>query len=313
MRLAKHCASSTAQQQHQAHQQGPDISHLHLLLQSQWDHAKNLQFGNILIKPFSHKTVWWRCSECPNGDTHEWQAVVRSRTIGLGRSSSNGCPYCAGKAVCPHNSLAVNCPAVAAQWSATNADKPEDYTAGSGAHKVWRCGACDQEWTAVIRTRTKLHTGCPHCYGQKRMTKRQKQPPVVENQHAMYHWDWAFSKAAGLDPHTLSSSSHKHIRWICHKCPRGQSHSWTTTVSSLCKGSGCPSCSGRKACVCNSLQSLHPDLAAEWDYSQNIGTPDDYSAQSNKKMWWRNNKRGSFEAYIHLRTQCRQKPNRSAS
>ena len=43
-----------------------------------------------------------------------------------------------------------------------------------------------------------------------------------------------------------------------------------------------------------SLQSLHPAVPAEWDYSKNTAVPADYPASSNKKVWWRNSKRGSF-------------------
>ena len=57
--------------------------------------------------------------------------------------------------------------------------------------------------------------------------------------------------------------------------------------------------------MCNSLQSLSPDVAAEWDYTRNAGTPDDYPAYSGSKVWWYNDKRGSFQARIGSRTYMR--------
>ena len=115
-RLATLRACSTAQQQQQQ-QQGPDISRLHPLLRRQWDHPKNLHLGNIVITPGMQKKVWLKCDGCPAGHAHSWQAMVGNRTTKLRVTSGNGCPFCNGKAVCAHNSLAVNDPVVAAQWS----------------------------------------------------------------------------------------------------------------------------------------------------------------------------------------------------
>lgn len=95
--------------------------------------------------------------------------------------SGNGCPYCAGQCVCPHNSLAVNDRDVTTQWSHMNPDKPEDCTAHSNAQKVRHCHDCSKEWTATIAncTHNTLATGCPHCYKQKNKARKQRQPPVM--------------------------------------------------------------------------------------------------------------------------------------
>ena len=37
---------------------------------------------------------------------------------------------------------------------------------------------------------------------------------------------------------------------------------------------------------CNSLQSLYPDTAAEWDYSRNQGQLSGYTASSHYLAWW---------------------------
>ena len=310
VQLAKQCNCSTVQQQQQQ-QQGPDISRLHPVLQRQWDHPKNLHLGNVVITPGSTMVVCWTCDQCPAGHPHEWQAKVNNRTPRLRFVSSSGCPFCAGRAVCLHNSLAVNAPVVAAQWSNQNPDQPAEYTPGSGARKVWHCDACGQNWTAVIVARIKHKSGCPHCGSQNR-AKQERQPFVTESQHAMKHWAWAANQEAGLDPHKLTWGSNKMARWICHKCPRGQPHRWTAIVRSVCKGTGCPCCCGQRACICNSLASLCPDIAAEWDHSRNEGTPDDYPAQSGKTVWWHNSKRGSFEATVTSRTWYKVKPHRYA-
>ena len=175
--LARQQACSIARQQQQ--QQGPDISCLHPLLQRQWDHAKNCYLGSIVIKPYSGKKVWWKCAECPDGHQHEWAAMVTTRSVRAKHTCGNGCPFCAGMDVCSHNSLAVNDPAVAAEWSDSNPDKPEHYTVSSHAKTLWRCDSCGSEWSASIISRTNQHSGCPHCFHQKQKNRRQQQPPVM--------------------------------------------------------------------------------------------------------------------------------------
>ena len=88
---------------------GPDISLLRAL-QRQWDHAANAHLGNIVIKPFSSRSVAWKCDACPDGHLHQWTAVVYGRTRG------SGCPHCKGRKVCKHNCLRTVAPWAAAQW-----------------------------------------------------------------------------------------------------------------------------------------------------------------------------------------------------
>ena len=103
-KVTRQSTCSTAQrQQQQQQQQGPDISRLHPLLQSQWNHAKNLHLGSVVITPGSNKQVWWTCGDCPHGHPHEWQAMVSDRTKGVRRTNSNGCPQCISRVVCAHN------------------------------------------------------------------------------------------------------------------------------------------------------------------------------------------------------------------
>lgn len=79
-------------------------------------------------------------------------------------------------------------------------------------------------------------------------------------------------------------------------------HRWQARIFSVYNGNGCPCCSGHQACLCNSLHSLHPDIAAEWDYTRNEGSPSDYSARSSRQVWWQNSNRGLFCARINART-----------
>ena len=154
-----------------AQQQGPDISRLPPLLQQQWDHTKNTHLGSISIAPNRCIRVWWMCDKCPLGLPHRWQATVNSR----GPTRQSGCPYCAGKSICAHNSLAAQAPTVEAQWSSRNIDRPDKYTVASSIKKLWHCEQCGHEWSAAIASRTKQHQGCPECAHIKQQN-RQRQP-----------------------------------------------------------------------------------------------------------------------------------------
>ena len=121
---------------------------------------------------------------------------------------------------------------------------------------------------------------------------------------------WTLNAREGLDPNNIRCRSMNICHWICHQCPKGQPHRWQARPDTLHRGHRCPCCSGRKACTCNSLQSLFPEVAAEWDYTRNLSTPADYATYSNSKVWWNTNKRGSFEASINSRTCVRKSPPR---
>ena len=114
----------------------------------------------------------------------------------------------------------------------------------------------------------------------------------------MQLWDWDANATAGFDPSKITCRSHKRAHWICHKCPRGQPHRWQATVNCSYRGRGCPFCASKKVCVCNSLKSLHPGTAEEWDYNRNENMLEDYTAKSHVSVWWRNSQRGSFQARI---------------
>ena len=84
------------------------------------------------------------------------------------------------------------------------------------------------------------------------------------------------NEEAGLDPGKLWCRSKKKAHWICNKCPKGIPHTWQAVIDNvrsalLRQTSGCPCCVGLQACKCNALQSLFPEVAAEWDYERNQG------------------------------------------
>ena len=98
----------------------------------------------------SHKRLRWKCD---NG--HEWVAVVGSRT-GLGA----GCPICSGFKTLPgYNDLASTYPELAREAIGWN---PTQVSAGTMKKYRWRCDL-GHEWTASVKNRTSLESGCPSC------------------------------------------------------------------------------------------------------------------------------------------------------
>ena len=285
------CSSHATTAQHQT---GPDISQLSPELQSQWDHESNADLANVVIKPHSHRRVYWTCTQCPDGHPHSWEAKVASRTHGT------GCPLCSGHKVCPHNSLPSTAPQVARDWdTAKNSGSPHDYAARSGHQAHWLCNKCGHGWQTRIVNRVKYKSGCPQCAS---IRQRRRLPTVTASSSSMkQYWDSQRNTEQGLDPDAITIGSGQKANFVCNKCREQQAHTWRARVYDVFRGSGCPYCSSQKVCKCNSLQTLQPDLAAEWCYALNKGTPADYTAKSHREVWWENDKRGRWKASIKRR------------
>ena len=209
--------------------------------------------------------------------------------------------------MCKHNSLVTKAPWLAAQWDYEANDglgTPESTVAGSAKRIGWRCNVCGGTWTQSPNVCVAKGSGCPHCARVKRRSK-QRHPTFEQSQHPLLaQWDFARNAKQNNTPSNTTLSSAKQIFWLCSRCPAGQQHSWSAKPfhRTARKGTGCPCCTGRVACACNSLQVLYPSVAAEWDYSKNEGQPSDYAAQSHHLVWWQTPQRGSWQQKIAQRT-----------
>lgn len=100
-------------------------------LLKEWNAEKNLPLTPRYVSYGSHRKVWWQC-----GQSHEWQAVVKSRVSGT------GCPVCTNRTLLPGvNDLATVYPNIAAQWDPilNGTLTPEMVTAGSHKKIWWQC------------------------------------------------------------------------------------------------------------------------------------------------------------------------------
>jgi cytochrome c-type biogenesis protein CcmH/NrfF len=181
-------------------------------------------------------------------------------------------------------SLAEVNPALAKEWyQKKNNFTPFNITAGSDKKVWWKCEkGTDHIWLASVGNRHRLKRGCPVCSNQ--LIVKSNSLTTTNPELAL---EWHSTKNGDLNPDMVGAGSTKKVWWQCQK---KQSHIWKASVRDR-KKTSCPYCANKKVSESNSLASTHPDLADEWDYKENFPlTPNEVTAGSNKKVWWKCNK-----------------------
>ena len=106
----------------------------------------------------------------------------------------------------------------------------------------------------------------------------------------------------GCAPEKVRSDSFRRYWW---RCERG--HSWQMTIRSRigAQATGCPYCEGRQALPGdNDLQTLRPDLAAQWDDEKNFPLrADAVTPESSLPVFWRCRLGHSYLAEIRCRAE----------
>ena len=195
-------------------------------LAKQWHPTKNSSLTADTVTPHSGQKVWWLCS---NG--HEWNAVINSRSRGM------GCPYCAGQKPTADRNLATQYPNLVKEWDwiKNNHWRPEDFTPRSSEKLWWKCEK-GHSWQATIsnRTRPDFKGGCPCCSNRKLCDDNslaQARPDIAET--------WHPHKNTPLTPSDVIAGGSKKVWWICK-----HGHEWQATVGSrVINGTGCAKCS----------------------------------------------------------------------
>jgi len=250
-------------------------------LAKEWNYEKNGNLRPEYLLANSNKKVWWKCK---NG--HEWESTVANRNNG------QGCPICASKKVLKRfNDLTTINSKLASEWNyEKNADlKPENFMPNSHKKVWWKCDK-GHEWQATIASRNSGH-GCPHCAGQK-VIKGETDLATLNSELAN---EWNYEKNGDLKPEDVTANSGKKVWW---KCDKG--HEWQATIASRNSGNGCPYCSGKKVLVgYNDLATVNPRLETEWNLDKNCDLkPEDVTANSGKKVWWKCSKGHEWQATI---------------
>ena len=123
---------------------------------------------------------------------------------------------------------------------------------------------------------------------------------------------WIQERNGDVTPESVPAGSDFRVAWRCGKCCERcrKPHEWHATVSHRCLGgTGCPMCSGRILCRCQSVAELRPDLLKQWHYERNRGiNPETLRCSSRRKVFWTCKAHGPWSAGIddrvHLGTEC---------
>ena len=170
---------------------------------------------------------------------------------------------------------------------------PDKLTCGSGKKVWWKCTK-GHKWQSVIASRNS-GCRCPYCAGVL-VSKGETDLETINPALAM---EWNYEKNNGLTPSEVMPNSDKKVWWICKN-----GHDWQATIASRNSGCGCPYCAGIYAIKGeNDLKTINPALALEWDWEKNGElTPEDVTAHSHKKVWWKCKTGHSWQAYISKRS-----------
>ena len=246
------------------------------------------------------------CDQCPDGFPHIWEATVKGRTEG------RGCPFCSGNAICQHNTLARKAPEVALFWDVkrNHPMSPDQVTVFSHMRAHWKCSVCLHEWQASVVNKARGKTGCPRCAeaicSREADRTRQKHPTFAMANHALLQqWDHDRNRESGNFPDNTTLQSKKLIWWQCQECPKGKVHSWQARASSRTSAqnpTGCPCCAGQQLCECNSLETVCPDIAADFDVEKNGGTAAEVTSSTHTKYRWLSDEPGAKKRSVAQHT-----------
>ena len=115
------------------------------------------------------------------------------------------------------------------------------------------------------------------------MADKKEKKYVSDNAQLMAEWNWEKNEKLGFNPYHMAQRSNKKTWW---KCKNG--HEWEATIDHRNSGQGCPFCSNKSLLYgYNDLETRYPNIANEWDFTRNVGSPKDYTYRSTYKAFWK--------------------------
>ena len=262
-------------------------------LKKEWDFEKNKHLDPSRLGKGSNTKAWWKC---PKG--HSYEMMIKRKSAGA------GCHYCSShKVLTGFNDFQTAFPDIAKEWDyEKNVGKaPNKYTKHSSEKVWWKCPK-GHSYQMTIHQRASGGS-CPICSNHKLL--------VGFNDLSTLYPDlakeWDYEKNGNLRPTDIISKTKKKAWWKCSKC----NHSWQTSVIDRVYGTGCPKCSPKrrvetfKKNIVRKKGGLNdPILLREWNYEKNGGLlPENFTAHSNRKVWWKCPKGHEYQKTIDKRTQ----------
>lgn len=190
------------------------------------------------------------------------------------------------------SSLAVERPDLLSSWSSKNKESPYEVSAGSHKKVLWEC-ELGHEWSATVKNRALLDSGCPYCNCRAVLKGFNDlatlRPELIE--------EWS-DRNNPLKPTDIPLFSNRKVWW---RCKIG--HEWFALVSSRSDGHGCPYCAGQRVWEgFNDLQTTHPKLVSEWSDKNTKISPTNITAKNTSNVWWHCSKCGNdYKAVVSAR------------
>ncbi len=235
-------------------------------LAQEWDSELNFPLTPDQVLYCSGKKYWWRRGE------FVWQASVKDRL-----SKGDCIPRSQYLIYNQHLRLSVTHPDLVEQWDVLKNGPltPDQVTAHSKKMVWWRCKR-GHTWQSPVNKRIR-GDGCPYCSGH-----RPSKEYCLQTHYPALAAQWHSEKNEDLTPWDVTPRSGKVVWWRCE-----QGHEWRTSISNRSgRGHNCPYCTNHSKKL-GSIAEECPALIEEWDYERNLGSPQDHSARSNKKVWWK--------------------------
>lgn len=112
----------------------------------------------------------------------------------------------------------------------------------------------------------------------------------------MQDWDFEENEKNHISPENITAKSKKKVAWKCHVCGG-------TWIVSMKERRGCPFCNHYRVLPgFNDLATTDPELALQWDYTQNRDLrPENVTRGSQKKVFWRCENEHVWDAQINSR------------
>ena len=195
-----------------------------------------------------------------------------------------------------NNNLMKLRPDIGKEWNykKNKSLRPEDFSVYSHKKVWWKCNK-KHTWQATIAARTKNGQGCPIC-ANKIILSGYNDLATLRPEIAK---QWNYEKNGELKPTQVSVGSNKKVWWKCEK-----GHEYCSKINDKTRKNGkCPICANRIILKgYNDLETLRPDVAAEWAKWRNKLKPSEVGMNSNKKVWWHCHNDHFWEAKINDRT-----------
>ena len=234
-------------------------------------------WNKVVSSPTSTRKLKWKCSRC---GTH-YESMVRTM-LRAEKLTGWPCPVCADLVLVKgYNDLKTKYPAIADRLE-PGIDPEKIIYSKKGALRF----VCDKGhvFNKAIAKMLK-DDSCPICHSGGYLS---------ENVQLVSEWDIAANIA---DPNTPSSmdgllvGSNKRAHWVCSSC----GHKWINQIFNRgIKHQGCPKCANLRISekakaryARKSPLSDYKEVAEYWDTDLNEDTPEEISATSPAKRWFK--------------------------